>query len=98
VNTPAVHLVRRSPVSERFDPELVVVMETNNSLQLAMAKGLLEDAGIPFSPLGEIATLVQGVDAFLHKRVRIQVPREFEEEAREALEPLLEPVSGFEEL
>jgi hypothetical protein len=46
---------------------------------------LLQDAGIPFYILGQIATLIQDVDGFLHKWVRIQVPRDREEEARELL-------------
>lgn len=76
-----------------FDPalDLVVVLETNDGIQLAMAKGLLEDSGIPFFGLGQIATLVQDVDPFLHKWVRLQVPRDRETEARELLEGLLEP-------
>ena len=75
-----------------FDPalDLVVVLETNDRVQLAMAKGLLEDAGIPFFVLGQIATLVQDVDAFLHKWIRVQVPRDREAEARELLESLLQ--------
>lgn len=78
-------------MADRIDPdqELVVVMETNDSIKLAMAKGLLSDEEIPFVTVGEVATLVQGVDAFLHKWVRIQVPRECEEEARELLEQFL---------
>ena len=67
---------------------LVVVLETSDRVQLAMAKGLLEDAGIPFFALGQIATLVQDVDPFLHKVVRVQVPRDREAEARELLEQL----------
>jgi hypothetical protein len=70
---------------------LVEVLETNDSVQVAMAKGLLEDAGIPFYVLGQIATLVQDVDAFLHKWVRIQVPRDREAEARELMESLSQP-------
>jgi hypothetical protein len=74
-----------------FDPtlDLVVVLETNDRIQLALAKGLLEDADIPFFVLGQIATLVQDVDAFLHKWVRVQVPRDREAEARERLEGML---------
>lgn len=77
----------------RFDPtlDLVVVLETNDGIQLAMAKGLLEDADIPFFILGQIATLVQDVDGFLHKWVRVQVPRDREAEARDLLEELLQP-------
>ena len=73
---------------------LVVVLETSDRIQLALAKGLLEDAGIPFFALGQIATLVQDVDPFLHKVVRVQVPRDREAEARELLEQLLQPVDG----
>jgi hypothetical protein len=68
-----------------------VVLETSDSIQLALAKGLLEDAGIPFFLLGQIATLVQDVDGFLHKWIRVQVPRDREAEARELLETLLQP-------
>jgi hypothetical protein len=57
-----------------------------------MAKGLLEDAGIPLFVLGQLATLVQGVDGFLHKWVRLQVPRDREAEARELLDEMLQPV------
>jgi len=73
--------------ADRFDPtlDLVVVLETNDRIQLALAKGLMEDAGIPFFVLGQIATLVQDVDGFLHKWVRLQVPRDREAEARELL-------------
>ena len=78
-----------------FDPdlELVVVLETSDRVLLAMAKGLLEDAGIPLFVLGQIATLVQDVDGFLHKWVRLQVPRDREAEARELLEQVLQPVA-----
>jgi hypothetical protein len=66
-----------------------VVLETNDRIQLALAKGLLEDADIPFFVLGQIATLVQDVDGFLKKWVRIQVPRDRETEARELLAGML---------
>ncbi|HUI77008.1 MAG TPA: hypothetical protein VLY24_03805, partial [Bryobacteraceae bacterium] len=52
----------------------------------------LENAGIPLFVLGQIATLVQDVDGFLRKWVRLQVPRDREAEARELLEQLLQPV------
>ena len=77
---------------DRFDPtlDLVVVLETNDRIQLAFAKGLLEEAGIPFFILGQIATLIQDVDGFLHKWARVQVPRDREAEARELMEELLQ--------
>jgi hypothetical protein len=70
-----------------FEPtlDLVVVLETNDRVQLSMVKGLLEDAGIPYYILGQIATLIQDVDGFLHKWVRVQVPRDREAEARQLL-------------
>ena len=81
-----------------FDPGLglVVVLETNDGIQLAFAKGLLQDAGLPFYVLGQIATLVQDVDPFLHKWVRLQVPMDREAEARELLEPVLKPQSSLQ--
>ena len=77
-----------------FDPDLdlVVVLETNERIQLAFAKGVLDDAGIPYFVLGQIATLIQDVDPFLMKWVRIQVPRDRETEARSLLEQLNQPV------
>ena len=76
-----------------FDPslELVVVLESNNGVQLAMATGLLEEAEIPFFVLGQITKLVNDVNPFLNKWVRLQVPRDREAEARELLQPLLHP-------
>ena len=82
----------------RFDPSLdpVVVLETGDPVQAAMAKGLLEDSGIPFYVLGQITTLVNDVDPMLRKWVRIQVPRDRETEARDLLEPVSEPVGEAE--
>lgn len=76
-----------------FDPnlDLVVVLETNDRMQLALARGLLDEAGIPYYVLGQIATLIQDVDPFLKKWARLQVPRDREAEAREALEPVMHP-------
>jgi hypothetical protein len=71
--------------------ELVVIMETNNRIELALAKGLLEEAEIPFFILGQITTLLQDIDPLLHKWVAIQVPRDREAEATEILEAMLQP-------
>jgi hypothetical protein len=68
-----------------------VVLATNDQIQAALAKGLLEEAGIPFFVLGQITTLVTDVDGFLRKWVRIQVPCDREAEAREILETLALP-------
>lgn len=76
---------------DRFDPalDLVVILETNDPIQLALAKGLLEEAEIPYFVLGQIATLVQDVDGYLRKWVKIQVARDREAEAREILDAML---------
>lgn len=74
--------------------ETVLVFETSDQFQLAMAKGLLEGGGVPFIAVGQIATLVQDVDPFLRKRIRLHVPRNREAEAQELLEQLLHPVPG----
>ena len=78
-----------------FDPsiELVVVLESIEPVQIALAKGMLEDAGLPFFVLQGITTLVNDVTPFLGKSVRVQVPRDREAEARELLAPLLEPAT-----
>jgi hypothetical protein len=86
------------PEGPLSDPalDLVVVFETNDRVQLALTKGLLEDAGIPFFALGQIATLVQDVDPFLYKWVRVQVPRDRETEARDLLESMAEAFTSEE--
>jgi hypothetical protein len=79
-----------------FDPklDLVVVLESNDRIQLALAKGLLEEAGIPFYNLGQITTLINEVDGFLQKWVKLQVPRDREQEARELLDGMLAPLAA----
>jgi hypothetical protein len=59
-----------------------------------MAKGLLEEAGIPFFVLGQITTLIQDVDALLHKWIQVQVPRDREAEARALLQTILQPADS----
>jgi len=79
------------------DMDLVVVLETNDQIQAAMVKGLFEEAGIPFYVLGKITRLVNDVDGFLHKCVRVQVPRDREAEARELVDAMLQPQAGGDE-
>lgn len=76
-----------------FDPnlELVVVLETCDAFALALAKGLLQDAGIPFFVLNELSMLVTDVDPMLRKWVRIQVASDREAEARELLARITQP-------
>lgn len=67
---------------------LVVVLETNDQIQLALARGLLENAGIPFFIQGQLATLYQSVDGFLRKWIRLEVPADRVDEAQELMEQL----------
>jgi hypothetical protein len=71
--------------------ELVVVLETDEPFALALAKGLLEEAGIPFMVRNEITRLVNDIDPMLRKWFKIQVASDREEEARELLSTLHEP-------
>ena len=74
------------------DPNLnlAVVLETNDAFAVALAKGLLDEAGIPFLVQNGISMLVNDVDPMLRKWVKIQVAADREAEARELLSDLLE--------
>ena len=74
------------PDQSDLAPDMVVVLETSDRIQASMAKGLLEDAGIPLYVSGELATLIQEIDPFFRKRLLLLVPRNREAEAREILE------------
>lgn len=80
------------------DLDLVVVLETADPVRAALAEGMLDEAGIPFFVLGQVATIVRDVDPFRMKVARIQVPRDREAEARELLEQPIEPVTDAEAL
>ena len=87
-------LAGKPPAAESdFDPNLnlVVVFESNDPVEIAMAKGALEDAGIPYFGLNQIATLVQDVDPMLRKFIQLQVAADREQEAREVLAMLETP-------
>ena len=73
-----------------FDPELelVVVFESTDPVLIAMAKGALEDAEIPYFSLNQITRLVNDVDPMLRKLIRIQVAADQAEKAREVLSML----------
>jgi hypothetical protein len=97
-----VPLLKGTPPAESetaFDPDLnlVVVLETNDAFALALAKGLLEEADIPFFVLDQITTLVNDVNPMLRKWVRVQVARDREAEARELLASMTEPVPPYPE-
>ena len=72
--------------------ELVVVLETNDPYAFALAEGCLREAEIPFFVLNQITTLINDVDPFARKWLRIQVARDREDEAREIIADALQPV------
>ena len=78
---------------DSFDPDLrpETVLETSDPIALGLAKASLEEAGIPYLALDDIARLVDNVDPFVHKMIRLQVAGDRVEEALEVLAPLLEP-------
>ena len=49
------------------DMDLVVVLETNEPFEVALAKGMLEEAGIPYFVLDQITTLVNDVNPYGQK-------------------------------
>ncbi|HEY1756675.1 MAG TPA: DUF2007 domain-containing protein [Bryobacteraceae bacterium] len=75
-----------------MDNDLVMVLETNDQIQLAMAKGLLEDSGIPVLLTGQISTFMQEIDGLLRKVVGIRVPRDRFAEAQELLRQFHTPI------
>jgi hypothetical protein len=93
-----VPLVAGTPPESSFDPalKLVVVLETNDPFALALAKGVLQEAGISYYGLNEITRLVNDVDPMLRKWVKLQVARDREAEARDLLASLLQPVPSQE--
>ena len=73
------------------DLELATVLEGSDPLVIASAKGLLEEAGIPFYVLGEELGVRYGpVGPFIHPLCRIQVALDREEEARTLLQQIKE--------
>ena len=78
------------------DPNLnlAVVLETNDAFAVALAKGLLEEAGIPFLIQNGISMLINDVDPMLRKWIKLQVAADREAEARDLLSTLLEPQSA----
>jgi hypothetical protein len=71
--------------------DAVSVFESNDMFAIALAKGSLEDSGIPFSIDGDMTArqLVLGPIAF--PLCRFLVPKDREKEARKLLAPLAFP-------
>jgi hypothetical protein len=71
--------------------ELATVLDSNDPVLLGMAKGLLEQAGIPFYAVGsEYGVRFGPVTPFANPWEAIQVPADREAEARALLEDLVQ--------
>ena len=83
-------LVPGTPAGSQQEP--VMVFESSNPFVTAMAKGALEDSGIPFWMQGEetYTRQIMGPLAFLPNR--FLVPPDREAEARELLQQLEAPI------
>lgn len=79
------------PEAQRGQVNWVVVFESNDTFAIALAKGTLEHAGIPFWMQGDEtgAKLVMGPIAF--PVCRFLVPEDREAEARDLMENLNSP-------
>jgi len=85
-------------VNSNADLELVVVLDTNDRCAFALAEGCLREAEIPFFVLNRITTLVNDIDPFARKWLRIQVARDREAEAREIIAAVMQPADESAEL
>jgi len=66
---------------------MVMVLEGSDRLAIALARGLLEEAGIPFYVSGEEIGARPGMaDPFIHPWCRVLVPRDRETDARALLQ------------
>jgi hypothetical protein len=79
------------PVTPDSQLDLVTVFESNDAFAIALAKGSLEDSGIPFWMDGDetAARLVLGPIVF--PLCRFLAPKDCEADARDLLEPLTSP-------
>ena len=89
----AVLLVAERPPKPKGpgDPHLesVPVLESSDRIVMAAAKGLLEEAGIPYYIAGDEISVRPGMaDALIFRPYRVQVARDRETEALEILRPL----------
>ena len=75
------------------DAELVSIFASANPVVLAMAKGALEDAGIPFLIAGEALGRTGNIDLLRGAVCEFVVAREREADARSVLEPLAHPAA-----
>ena len=64
---------------------MVPVFESNDRISISLAKGLLEDSGIPFWMQGDETSTHLGLVPVLFPSCQFLVPKDHEVEARELL-------------
>jgi len=74
------------------DLQSVAIFETDDPMALALTKGALEEAGIPYVAANQITKLMNDIDPMLRKWVKIEVATDREAEAREILAAVLQPL------
>jgi hypothetical protein len=74
------------------DLQSVVIFETDDPMALALAKGALEEADIPYVAANQITKLMNDIDPMLRKWVKLEVATDREAEAREILAAVLQPL------
>lgn len=89
-----------SAVPDEHQINLVTVLETHDSFAANLAKATLDDAGIPYVERGDDAAErgLTGMTQAGALASQIQVEASRAEEAREALEPILNPQPVEEEI
>jgi hypothetical protein len=71
--------------------EVVTVFESNDKFAISLAKGSLEDSGIPFWVQGDETAAQLVLGPIMFPSCRFLVPKDRETEARELLAPLESP-------
>jgi hypothetical protein len=83
------------PDSGEAQLELVTVLESNNRVELGLAKSLLAEAGIPYSvPAENILRIQTDVSPFTSPWTQIQVGADRADEAREIIAAMQLPAPG----
>lgn len=86
------HRLSWAAVHAKPDLQLVMVFESSDAITAAMAKGLLEDAGIPFWPGHDEMRAPLALDGVAFPAYRLFVLSDREAEARDLMAPLLSPI------
>jgi hypothetical protein len=83
--------------AENVEAELATVFEANDAVAISLAKGLLEQAGVPFLTRSNETEARLALGPILFPTCRFLVPRDWESEARKLLEQLAFPLEAEDE-